>query len=155
LELALVTGILGTSDPKAIEAALASQSIDTSKLKVVTKSVQSPEYDDSILDFVEVIDSQSSNDISDDMTKGTGVLSDSGGTGVPGIGSRGPSLASIGGSGGPSPNYLGNIRIPGDQKDNYNDAIDDGRSVVVYDGDNAPSIEAAFKAAGLRNVRVF
>lgn len=154
--MALVTGILATSDPKQIEAALASQNIDASKVRVVTKAAKSVEHDESALDFIFVAESQDSNDISDDFTKGTGVMSDSGGTSVPGINRTGPTLSAIANSpGDSSPNYLSDVAIPLDQKDNYNDAIDAGRSVLLYNGEDAPTVATAFKAAGLRNVHTY
>jgi hypothetical protein len=56
-----------------------------------------------------------------------------------------------------APDYLSGVAIADDEVDNYNEAIDEGRAVAVYtsaDGD-ATAAEAAFKAAGLKNVRVF
>jgi hypothetical protein len=154
--LALVTGIMATCDPQEIQTALAAQNIDASSIKVVTKQAPSQAHEDSIIDFVFVAQSMESNDFSDDMTHGTGMMSDSGGTNVPGIGGRAASLSSIASSHPDRLNYLGGFAIPGDQIENYNDAIADGRCVVVCntDGDTA-ALANSFRAAGMRNVHTF
>ncbi|HVS45277.1 MAG TPA: hypothetical protein VMS32_01280 [Verrucomicrobiae bacterium] len=154
--MALVTGILATCDPQEIQQALAAQNIDASTVRVVTKAAPSQEHTDSIIDFVFVAQSMESNDFSDDMTHGTGMMSDSGGTNVPGIGGRSASLSSLSGGRTDRFDYLGGFAIPSDQIENYNDAIGDGRCVVLCqtDGD-AAKIADSFRAAGLRNVRTF
>lgn len=152
--MALVTGILGTCDPQQIEKALASTNIDMSKVRVVTKDAPSEAHENSIIDFVFVAESQSVNDFSDGMTHGTGIMSDSGGTGVPGITGNRPDVRSFVHGGGL--NYLAGFPIPSDHLDNLNTAVSEGRCVITYDvtGDPAP-IADAFKAAGLRAVRTF
>jgi hypothetical protein len=96
-----------------------------------------------------------SNSFSDDMTKGKGILADSGGTDVPGLGGRGPSLSSF--QHADRPNYLTAFPIPDDEVDNFNGAIDEGRAVIAYPdaGGDAAKVVEAFKAAGLRNVRSY
>jgi hypothetical protein len=52
--------------------------------------------------------------------------------------------------------HVGNLPIPDDEADNYNDAIDNGRTVIAYPVDgNTATIEAAFRAAGLAHVKTF
>ena len=154
--MALVTGIMTTCDPTEIQAALAAQNIDASTVKVVTKQAPSQEHEDSVIDFVFVAQAMESNDFSDDMTHGTGVMSDSGGTNVPGIVGRNASLSSIAGTHGDRFDYLGGFPIPSDQIDNYNDAIGDGRCVVLCTTtDDGQALAGSFRAAGLRNVRAF
>ena len=152
--MALVTGILGTCDPQEIEKTLASANIDASKVRVVTRDAPSEAHEDSIIDFVFVAESQSSNDFSDEMTHGTGIMSDSGGTSVPGITGNRPSAREFASGGGL--NYLAGFPVPSDHIENLNDAVAEGRCVITYavDGDPAP-IAAAFTAAGLRAVRTF
>lgn len=152
--MALVTGILGTCDPDEIEKALASAGIDASKVRVVTKDAPSEAHENSIIDFVFVAESQSVDAFSDGMTHGTGIMSDSGGTGVPGITGSQPSVRDFVHGGGL--NYLAGFPVPTDHLDNLNTAVAEGRCVITYDvaGDPAP-IAAAFKAAGLRAVRTF
>ena len=49
------------------------------------------------------------------------------------------------------------MSIPDDEVENFNDAIEDGRAVIVYPdaGTDADKVAAAFRAAGLRNVRSY
>ena len=148
----LVVGIFPGANPTEIEQALSGQQIDLTKVKVVSRS-RSEQQDDSSLHFMDVEEAMEHNSFSDDMTKGMGIMGDSGGTDVPGLGgSRGPSLSSFSHSARPS--YFGAWPIPDDEVDNFNGAIDEGRAVVLYtdaDGD----VAAKFRAAGLRNVRQY
>jgi hypothetical protein len=86
-------------------------------------------------------------------------LGGGGGTGVPGVTSQdrpGLTVSSFAETEA-MPDYLSGVAIPDDEVDNYNEAIEEGRAVAVYqatDGD-AGTAEAAFKAAGLKNVRSF
>ncbi|MHB8178477.1 MAG: hypothetical protein ACYDA5_04775 [Vulcanimicrobiaceae bacterium] len=151
----LVVGIFSESDPKALEAALAPHGIDLHAIKVLTKAAPAQQYDDSMINFIHVSQKMEVNDFSDDMTHGMGIMSDSGGTGVPGIGG-GPSVSALSHRA-TTTNYLVGSGIPMDQVDNYNDAIEAGRIVItrpVAETD-AAAVEAKFKAAGLRNVRIF
>ena len=152
--MALVTGIIGTCDPQEIEKTLASANIDMTKVRAITKDAPSEAHEHSTIDFVFVTESQSSNDFSDGMTHGTGIMSDSGGTGVPGItGSRANVRDFVHGGG---LNYLAGFPVPTDSLDNLNTAVAEGRCVITYtvDGDPAP-VAAALKAAGLKAVRTF
>jgi hypothetical protein len=157
----LIVGIYAgeTSDPKLLEGALTSQKIDATRVKVVTRSAPSQErQDESPIDFVAVAEDMEVNSFSDDMTHGVGIIADSGGTGVPGINDAPATthgLVDFDTQG--SRNYLGGFAIADDEVDNYNDAIEDGRAVVIVqaaDGESA-ALEASFKAAGLKNVRAF
>jgi hypothetical protein len=150
----LVVGIFPGADPKEIESALSGQQLDLAKVKVVSRA-RSDQADDSALHFMDVEEAMQHNSWSDDMTKGKGIMADSGGTGVPGVGGRGPSLAAF--SHGARPTYLGAWPIPDDEVDNFNGAIDEGRAVVLYAGAGSDSAEVAakLKAAGLRNVRTY
>jgi hypothetical protein len=160
----LVVGIFPGCDPAAIHNALAGQQIDLSKVKVICRSDAAPDdtplefFTESPIEFVTVDADFETDSVPDEMTRGTGIMGDSGGTSVPGLGGSGPSLASIrshptveGGG------YLGGLAIPGDELDNFGTAINEGRGVVAYPdpGTDASNIAAAFKAAGLRNVRVY
>jgi hypothetical protein len=154
----LVVGIFPSSDPAAIHNALSGQQIDTSKVKVVSRgtdqAVAIPE--DSDIEFLDVEQAMEQlASYSDDMTREKGIMEDSGGTSVPGIGGRGPSLSSF--THAEYRTYLSGLKIPDDEVDNFNGAIEEGRAVVAYPdaGDNAGVVAAAFKAAGLRNVRTY
>ena len=95
----------------------------------------------------------------DDQTKNMGIMGDGGGTGVPGLTSQdrpGVTVSSFAETEA-APDYLSGVAIGDDEVDNFNEAIEEGRAVAVYqadDGDTAAA-EAAFKAAGLKNVRAF
>jgi hypothetical protein len=154
----LVTGIFPDCDPQVIEGALKDKpGVVVGRLKVVTKAAPSRETEESAISFMHVAEMQSSNDFSDDMTHGTGMISDSGGTAVPGMGAGGtkPSLRDF--RHGSAADYLVGFAIPSDQVDNYNDAVEDGRCVVAYEAsdDEVDKVAGAFKAAGVRNVRAF
>jgi hypothetical protein len=150
----LVVGIYPQSDPKAIEAALGAQNLDLTKVKVVTANVDAAAAEESVLDFVDVFTAMESNSLSDSMTDRTGVLEQTG-TGVPGIGGAVPSLSQLSSDEGLH-EYLNGIAIPDDEVENFNEAISDGRAVVAYpDPSDGAATAAAFKAAGLLNVRTY
>jgi len=153
----LVVGIFPTADAAAIESALSAQQVDLTKVKVVRIGKGDDSVaEDSNIDFVDVFEAMESNSLSDDMTKGMGIMGDSGGTSVPGMTGGNPKLGSFTSHGGQK-SYLAGLPIPSDEVDNFNSAIDEGRAVVAYPdaGDGATAVAAAFKAAGLRNVRSY
>ena len=151
----LVVGIFPESDAKALESALSAQHLDLSKVKVVSGKPGAAES--SQLEFVDVMADMEDNSFSDDMTKGLGIMGDSGGTSVPGISSPSATLGSFTSQGGGSKRYFAGFPIPDDEIDNFGDAVAEGRTVVLYTdaGAQAEAIAAAFKAAGLRNVRAY
>lgn len=149
--MSLVVGIFPGANPTEIEQALSGQQLDLSKVKVVSRS-RSEQQDDSALHFMDVEEAMEHNSFSDDMTRGMGIMGDSGGTDVPGMGDRGPSLSSF--SHTARPTYFGAWPIPDDEVDNFNGAVDEGRAVVLY-SDADGEVAAKFKAAGLRNVRQY
>jgi hypothetical protein len=148
----LVIGIFPKTDAKALEDALQAQQIDLSKIKVF--SSDGDDSKSSSLRFVDV----DANSLSPDMTEGTGVMQDFG-TVVPGLNDRGdrpgPIYSFEEGEG--SDHYLATYPVPDDEVDNFDEAIVDGRCVVVYPdaGADATKIAAAFHAAGLLNVRSY
>lgn len=149
----LVVGIYPQSDPKAIESALSAQQIDLSKVKVVTSNVAGTAT--SPLNFISVVNDMESNSLSDDMTRGLGIIGDSGGTNVPGLPGKASSLESFS-SGPEAPHYLDGYDIPDDEVDNFDEAVADGRAVVLYPAPaDEQSVADAFKAAGLLNVRAY
>jgi hypothetical protein len=150
----LVVGIFPGSSPTEIESALSGQQLDLAKVKVVSRD-RTEEADDSALHFMDVEEAMEHNSFSDDMTKGMGIMGDAGGTEVPGMGSRGPSLGAFTHTARTS--YFRAWPIPDDEVDNFNGAVDEGRAVVLYQdaGGSAADVAAKFKAAGLRNVRQY
>lgn len=137
-----VTGIAPTDDVSELEKLLgAVEGVDRSKLSVITKADRSSEHDSSFLDFIHLDDDR--------------IMTNLGGTGLPGINLTGSRLGYLG-----TPHVesrLGTLPIPDDEAGNYNDALDAGRSVVAYDCTNVDSaaVEAAFRSAGVRHVKAF
>jgi hypothetical protein len=150
----LVFGIFAGADAAAIQGALAAQAIDVSKVKVLRSASAATAGNGAELDFTDVIVDMESNSLSDDMMKGMGVLDDATGTGVP-MGRSAP-LTSFS-SREATKNYLSDLAVPEDEAENFNEAIDAGRAVVAYPdaGSNADKVAAAFRAAGLLNVRTY
>ena len=152
----LVVGIFPEADHKALEDALSAQQIDLAKVKVVSATPPIDDDEPCQLEFVDVIEDMASNSLADDMTKGVGVWDETG-TDVPGLGGRGRSLSEFSHHDDPTRRYLAGFDVPDDEVDNFGDAVAEGRSVVLFTdaGAQAETIAAAFKAAGLRNVRSF
>jgi rhodanese-related sulfurtransferase len=153
----LVVGIFAGSDPAAIEGALSAQKLDLSKVKVIRAATAADlPAEETELDFIDVAASMESNSLSDDMTKGMGIMGDSGGTGVP-MGRSSATLGSFNSRAGASKDYLVGLNVPSDEADNFNEAIEAGRSVIAYPdaGAQADAVAASFRAAGLRNVRIY
>jgi hypothetical protein len=152
--VSLVVGIYPGADPQEIQKALqAQQAIDVSKVRVLTGAAPSQAHEESLMDFLHVNEARVEIESTDTMTRETGIMTDSGGTGVPGIGGT-TALTSF--FSGASANYLGNLGVPSDEADNFNTAIAEGRCVVACDVDGDPStLASAFKSAGLKNVRTY
>lgn len=154
----LVVGIFPQSDPKALESALSAAQVDLSKIKVVTIGAADDDAEESEIEFVDVIEELEDESRADEITRGTGIMSDSGGTSVPGIsGGRQVTLDSFRHRDDPARRYLAGYAIPDDEVDNFGDAVAEGRAVVIYSqpGADAQQIADAFRAAGLKNVRAY
>jgi rhodanese-related sulfurtransferase len=154
----LVVGISSESDPKTLEDALTAQRIDVSKCKVITVRPPDEDSESTQLEFVDVIAEVDMNTRDDDMTQGSGVWDETG-TGVPGVtmGGQQANLGSFTHHEAASRKYLAGFAIPSDEVENFGDAVAEGRSVVLYceAGSDAQTVATAFRAAGLRNVRVY
>jgi hypothetical protein len=151
----LVVGIFPDNDAKALEGALSGQQIDLSKVKVVGGRAE--DGYESQLQFVDVIEDMESNSLSDDMTQHVGVFDETG-TDVPGIvEGRQETLEEFTHYDLQHRRYFASFAIPDDEVENFSDAVADGRAVVLYPdaGSDEQKIAAAFKAAGLRNVRSY
>ncbi len=153
-----VTGIAPTENITALEDMLGAVSgIDRTKLKVITTADETEEHESSFLNFIHAgggyIDSDTSGRVAG---QGTSIMTGSGGTGVPGIGASPSQYGYLGTS--HITRNLGTLPIPPDEVGNYNDALDDGRTVIAYEcsgESNTTDVEAAFRAAGVRHVKTF
>ncbi len=154
----LVTGISQTSSPSQLEEALCDKEpVDCDKLAVITKESPSTEHEQSVLSFIHVDEGHRTTDTSHEAVASgySGILTNIDGVNVPGISSdtrfndffASPRVI----------DHLADWHIPADQVENYNEAIEAGRSVVTYKADagEAPAVEQAFKDAGLKNVQTF
>jgi hypothetical protein len=151
----IVIGVLGTCDPSQVEHALAATGVNRSQLRVLTSEDPTEAHDNSSIKFVHVAEAMAQNSLADDMTRGTGVLPDFGGTSVPGINDEGfpfdafshPEVA----------DYLTGVEIPSGDAEYYNEAIDDGRCVVICmcDGSACEQTKQALQKGGIENVRTF
>jgi hypothetical protein len=153
----LVIGIYTGKDAGALESALTAAQVDPARVKVLTSAGACTESSGTSLHFVNVVTEVDTDAYADEMTRGTGVLPDSGGTSVPGLGGPDQWSDIFVHHGGTTKHYLSAFPVPEDEVDNFDDAIDEGRSIVLYPdpGADAPKIAAAFKAAGLQNVRSY
>jgi len=140
----LVTGIAPTGDASQISKLLTGAALDESRLSTVTKAsaqgrAQGQNYGGS-----------------PSLSSASTIMTGSGGTGVPGVGGGHASLSAASHS--EVADYLGGIPlIPLDQAEHFNIAIAEGRGLVMYKAtpEEAPNVEAAFRSAGLRNVKIF
>ena len=151
----LVVGIFPTCDPQALQQAISGQpNIDVNRMRVLTNDERTKDHEESGLHFVHVIQEESAYDRDPRLTHDTGIISDFGGTDVPGI-NWGANLSSF--YSGEGEDLLVELGIPDDEAENFNDAIEEDRCVVIYNaGDSSPdTVETALKAAGLKNVHTF
>ena len=151
----LVVGIFPGNDPQALQQAISTQpTIDKTRVRVITGDERTKDHEESGLHFTHVVEEEAAYERDPRLTHDTGIISDFGGTDVPGI-NWGANLASF--YSGEGTNLLIELGIPDDEAENFNDAIEDDRSIVLYyhTGDNTAGAEAALKAAGLRSVHTF
>lgn len=154
----LVTGIAQSSDPENLESALCGkETVDCEKLAVITKDTPSEDHEDSILNFLHVGQQHTTSDTVHGVISGTSsIMTNFGDPQVPNISSDSRFVGFFA-----EAHIIDHLadwpEIPQDQVQNYNDAIDAGRSVVLYkaDADEAAGVEQTFKDAGLANVKTF
>lgn len=138
----LVTGIAPTRDVAEAAKMLDGANLDATRLSAVSKASAQAR-------------AQAQEDHHGRSFSTSTIMTGSGGTGVPGVGGGHASLSTSHTS---APDYLGGIPlIPAAQAEHFNIAIAEGRTVVMYKAtpDEAPQVEAAFRSAGLRNVKIF
>jgi hypothetical protein len=153
----LVTGISQTSEPTQLEKALCEEpAVDCDKLAVITADERTSEHETSILEFIHVGQPHQTTDTDTDVITGNvGMITNLNGVNIPGISSD---TRYVGFFAHPQViDHLADWDIPEDQVQNYNDAIEAGRSVVTYKATpgEASGVEQAFRDAGLKNVKTF
>lgn len=151
----LVVGIISDCEPSHVEKALAAAGIDRANLKVLTAEEASPRYTESPISFVHVAEALAKDSFSDDLTRGTGVIPDFGGTNVPGLNDEDTSLGVF--SHPDLIDYIGDSDLPGGDAEEYSDAIADGRCVIVYtcDPSQVDTVQSALKSAGITEVKAY
>ena len=147
----LVVGIFPTCDPAALRQALSADStIDLNRLRVLTNDDRTQDHQSSGLHFVHVIQEEAQYGRDERLTHDTGIITDFGGTDVPGINWNNP-ISSV--FSGESENLMVSLGIPDDEAENYSEALDEGRCVAVYNaGADTETALAALHKAGLTNV---
>ena len=153
----LVTGISQTSDPSHLEETLCNtEAVNCDKIAVITKDNPTDEHHESVLTFMHVGQGHSTSDLSHEVILGgDSILTNISGPQVPNISAD---TRYVGFFAEPHIiDHLADYAIPEDQVQNYNDAIEAGRSVVIYKADKAEAseVEQTFKDAGLKNVKTF
>jgi hypothetical protein len=154
----LIVGIFPSTDAAALGKALSgAPGLDRERLRIFMADSGAAPPQDASLQYT-LLKPDVEEELSPELTHGTGLLTDFGGTDVPGVtDSRRQSLTDFAEEQ-EFPNYLGFLAIPDDEVDNYNEALAEGRSVVAYsvesDSEGAEA-QRALRAAGLRNVERF
>lgn len=152
----LVTGIAQTSNPEHLEDALCKETVDCDKLSVITKDAPTDQHHESVLTFMHVGQEHATSDVQHEVIAGgESILTNWGDPQVPNISSDNRYVGFFA-----EPHiidHLADYAIPEDQVQNYNDAIEAGRSVVVYKAtpNESAAVEQTFKDAGLKNVKTF
>ena len=152
----LVTGIAQSSNPEHLETALENPPVNPEKVAVITKDAPTDLHHESMLTYMHVGQGHPTSDVQHEViTGGESILTNFGDPQVPNISSDSRYVGFFA-----EPHiidHLADYAIPQDQVQNYNDAIEMGRSVVVYKATpgEAPEVEQKFKDAGLKNVKTF
>lgn len=152
----LVTGIAQSSSPGHLEDALCKENVDCGKMAVITRDEPTDMHHESVLNYMHVGQEHATTDVQHEVIAGgEGILTNWGDPQVPNVSSDNRYIGFFA-----EPHiidHLAQYAIPQDQVQNYNDAIEAGRSVVVYKADpgEAPAVEQTFKDAGLKNVQTF
>ncbi len=143
----IIIGVLGTCEPAQVERAVAATGLDAAHVRVLTPEDKTAAHTNSSVNFVHV---------AGDMTRGTGVLSDFGGASVPGLNAASATFDAF--SHPEIVDHLEGVEMPDGDAEFYNEAIDDGRCVVICTCDDPSSSDAvtqALQRAGLASIRAF
>jgi hypothetical protein len=146
----IVVGIVPTCDPAYVAMLVDRAALDASRVRVLSTR---PCDEESPIGFVHVADFLNT-EFAGMLTRGTGVL-DLGGTAVPGL----RSLTSLDAFSHPRVReYLTDAAIPRGEAEGYNDAIADGRCVVLYTcgpEEDAAQARATMESIGALDVRAY
>ena len=155
----LLVGIYPSTEVASLEGAVENAAgVDVNKLSIAVGDARTPEHEESFVEFWHVAHENTVPAQIDEMMHGTGYLTDFGGTEVPGL--TGNHMQSLTDFEEPEevPNYLAALPVPADDLEDYNEAISEGRSVIIYTvptTEEAASAKAELSAAGFRNIRSF
>jgi hypothetical protein len=152
----IVIGVLATCDPSQVERAVAASGLDAAHVRVLTSQEPTDEHRNSTVNFVHVAKAMAHDSLADDMTRGTGVLSDFGGASVPGLNAAGATFDAF--SHPEVVDHLEGVEMPRGDAEFYNEAIDDGRCVLICTCDDPSSCDGVTQAvqkAGLGSIRSF
>lgn len=151
----LVTGIAQTAAPAELQGALCNL-VDCNRVVVITSDSPSTEHENAIFNYIHASEMAQTTDTTSDVIRGNAaIMTNIDGVNVPGISAD---TRFVGYFAHPHIiDHLADWPIPKDQVDNYNEAIDAGRAVVTFKAEphEVPNVEAAFKEAGLKNVKTF
>ena len=154
----LVTGIAQSSDPSQLEDVLCEKpNVDCDRIAIITKETPTAQHEESIFSYLHVGQDHETSDQTTQVVTGrsSAIMTNYSGPQIPNISSD---MRYVGFFAEPHIiDHLADYAIPADEVQNYNDAIEMGRSVVVYKAGpgEAPAVEQALKDAGLRNVKTF
>lgn len=155
----LITGIADTSKPQELEERFRgiTNIAETDKLSVITGSPWTEEHEESPIHFIHPAgaDHPTTDAAHEVITGNEAILTSIDGTQVPNMSAD---TRYIGFFDEPHiVDFLEGYEIPESEKQNYNEAIAAGRSVVVYKADTGETtpVEQSFREAGLKNVRTY
>lgn len=155
----LVTGIADTAKPQELEERFrgVTNIVATDKLSVITGSPWTEEHEESPIHFLHPAGAEHpTSDAAHEVIAGNeAILTSIDGTQVPNMSAD---TRYIGFFDEPHiVDFLSGYAIPESERQNYNEAIAEGRSVVVYKAgtDETQPVEQSFRDAGLKNVRTY
>ena len=154
----LVVGIAPTAEPAELERTLSRDPYRQDRLAVITREAPTPDHEECALRFIHVhigLPHETTDVDHDTLLGDSGILTDTGGVNVPNISAD---VRYAGFFAHPDVvDHLAGYPIPLDEVENYNEAIEAGRTVILYKAqpDEHTTVEQQFKDAGLKNVKSF
>ncbi len=151
-----VTGIVPTTEVSELEKVLGDvPNVDQAKLSIITREAETSQHESSFLNFIHLAEAGETDDLGSLLRNDSGIMTGSGGTGVPGISRSGSGLDFLNSAHVEA--EIGVIPIPQDERANYNDALAQGRVVVAYECSDTETgaVESAMRQAGVRKVKTY